>query len=730
MKSKYRLQLLLTAVLFLGLQATFAQKKDFTYNHAYLGQGERLSESMPRLSGWLDDTYYLESEYSREGFKIMKVDAVKGTKEVHIDYAQFDEKLPEGFSFQSAAATTDDRNSFVFRKDNNLHYFSITEGELRQITDSEATENNPRFSPDGQKVAFTREHDLYVVDVQTGRETRLTHDGSELIYNGWASWVYYEEILGRGSRYAAFWWAPDSKKVAFLRFDDSTVPEFFITWAEGKNGRLEQTRYPKAGDPNPFVKLGVAHIDEAKVVWMDTREDEDRYVAWPYWTKNSEKLYYQFLNRDQNELVIYSTNPSTGDKTEVYREEQETWIEFFKDIYFFEDESGFLLRSDKSGWMNLYYYAMDGELIAKVTDVDWRVTGISQVVEKKKEVYFQGTGGESTESHLFKVKLDGSKLTQLTETKGSHRASVSPGGKYFYTSYSNIHQPTKIDLFTTRGKLVRNIADSYSDAINNYNMGKVELFTIPSGDGFDLPAVWVLPPDYDENKRYPVILSIYGGPDAGSVSNSYRGSLREQFLAQNGIITIAVDHRSSGHFGKKGMNYMHRNLGKWEMHDYGNAIQWMIDQGIADPDRIGITGHSYGGYMTCLALTMRADIFTCGWAGAPVTTWRLYDNVYTERYMDTPQDNEAGYEFGSCLTYADQLKGQLMINHGEVDDNVHLQNTIWLIGKFQDLNKDFGMMIYPGGRHGWGGAKRRHSDQKSVEFWFKNLLNGKELVIE
>jgi dipeptidyl-peptidase-4 len=277
------------------------------------------------------------------------------------------------------------------------------------------------------------------------------------------------------------------------------------------------------------------------------------------------------------------------------------------------------------------------------------------------------------------------------------------------------------------GNSVRFVKDSKLPVMDEYNLGKTELFTIKTGDGYDLPALWILPPGFDEGKKYPVIISIYGGPESQGVANRFPRGLGDFYLAQNGIIIMAVDHRGSGHFGKAGSSQMHRSLGKWEMNDYIEAVRWLEAKRFIDGEKIGITGGSYGGYVTCMALTYGADYFNYGIADFSVTDWHLYDNVYTERYMDTPDQNPEGYEAGSVLTYADKYKGKLLITHGTIDDNVHMQNSIQLIDKLEDLDKDFEMMLYPGERHGWGGPKGEHLSRLTIKFWFENLL-GKEIV--
>ncbi len=707
------------------VQPGWTQKKKLTYQQVYERATPRLLGTLPNIRGWLDDRHYLElkapSGKERKNANLLKVDAATGKASVFLDYQALNKKLPEGFTMQRQVAHTHDYTGFLFNQKNDLYYFSTKTGKFRQLTDTPAAEKNPTFSPDGKRVAFTRNHNLYVLDLASGLEHQLTDDGSDVVYNGWASWVYYEEILERSSHYKAFWWAPNSKMLAFIRFDDSPVPEFPLYRADGTHGELEIHHYPKAGDPNPWVRLGIVHLESGKIVWVDLQEKADHYVAWPFWTPDSKQLFFQWMNRDQNELKIYAADPANGKKTEIYHEHQDSWVEFFEDLYFFKDGSGFLLRTDRDGWAHLYYYDLQGQLKRRLTKGEWRVEQIVRVDEKHRQVYFRHTLGDATETHLSRVDLNGKNLTRLTKVAGTHRCTVSPGGSYFIDTYSNIQHPTRVVLARTDGTAVRTLGDRKLPALDEYALGRVELFKIPTEDGYQLPAYWVLPPDFDENKKYPVLFRIYSGPGFTTVTNSFR-RLSSHFLAEHGIIVISVDHRGSNHFGKKGRSLLYRNLGKWEMHDLIAAVKWLRQKPFVDPTRVGITGGSYGGYTTCMALTYGADYFTHGVAQYSVTDWRLYDTVYTERYMDTPEDNPEGYKFGSVLTHADKLKGKLLLTHGTMDDNVHMQNTIQLIDKLENLNKDFELMIYPNERHGVRFPKFKHAARESMQFWFRYFL--------
>jgi dipeptidyl-peptidase-4 len=304
----------------------------------------------------------------------------------------------------------------------------------------------------------------------------------------------------------------------------------------------------------------------------------------------------------------------------------------------------------------------------------------------------------------------------LTIEQGSHTCSISPKGAYFIDTHNNATQPGRMTLRDRSGKVLRTLGDQKLPLMDEYQLGKTEVFAIPSGDGYDLPAKWTLPADLDPGKKYPVLFQVYGGPGAPSVFNTFP-RLSDHFMAQKGIIVISVDHRGSGHFGKKGAALMHRQLGKYEMQDYTAAVKWLRKLPFVDSTRIGITGGSYGGYATLMALTAGADYFTHGQADFSVTDWRLYDNVYTERFMDTPEENPEGYKAASVMTHADRLKGKLLITHGTMDDNVHMQNTLQLIDKFEDLDKDFQLMLYPNGRHGIGPPKNKHMAREGWEFW-------------
>jgi dipeptidyl-peptidase-4 len=684
------------------------------------------------IIGWTDDTHYQIRNFDKDKNPVIQSVDIRSGKSVVVSSPKSDRDilssaLPAGTTLSIGDLMSPDKKSAVIIKDNDLFFFTVGDKELRRLTNDKIPEVNTRFSPDGTKMAYTKNKDLYVFDLTGNKEIRLTSDASDKIYNGYCSWVYMEEILERSSRYAAFWWSPDGNSLAYLRTDEADVPVFTLNRLDepdGIHGLIEATPYPKPGDPNPKVKMGIANISTGKTTWVKTDYIVDQYIAWPFWTPDSKKLAVQIINRDQNAIDIILADPSTGEFTNIYNESRKTWVEFHEDIYVMKNGSGFILRSYRNDWENLYYYSWDGKLISRLTNLNFRVTGIDRVDEDLKMVYFTGTGTESTDSHLFRVGLDGKNLLQITVGEGIHNVSISPKGTYFLDTWSSIKSSGSIMAYDRKGKMLKEIYKFDQEPFDPSKNQKAEMVKIKTSDGlFNMPAIITYPVNFDPSKKYPVIFAIYGGPDAKNVNNRWLGN-NPSWNSQNGIITFTVDHRGSGQFGKKGLDYLYRSLGKWEILDYEDAVKWLRAKPFVDSTRIGITGSSYGGYMTCLALTKGADFWTHGFAGSSVTDWRLYDDIYTERYMDTPQDNPDGYKDGSTLTFTKNYKGKLYLTHGDMDDNVHLQNSIYLISRLEDDGKVFQFMLYPEGRHGWGGAKATHSRNEATSFWLKNFFGN------
>lgn len=699
------------------------EKKKLTFEQIFKNAEPKITTSLPNITGWADEEHYLEMK-KKDGdnkAKLYSINVKSGKEKLYHDLEQFRKIVDTTIDLNSPSSHAAGYDKLIYEKDNDLYFLDTKKKEFKRLTQTASEEKNPAISPDGNYVAFTRDNNLFTIDLKSKKESQYTKDGSDVIYNGWAAWLYYEEIFGRSSRYRAFWWSPDSRILVFYRFNETQVPVFPIFNSEGVHGALENTRYPKAGDPNPEVRIGIIPVSSRDISWADFDEKRDQYFGTPFWTSDGKQLLIQWMNRQQDTLIIYSLDLETGRKKEIYSEHQTSWIDWFESIDFLKGNEDFILKSDKDGWSHLYFYSVNGILKNRITEGKWSVLDVLLVDEENDLIYFTAKKEASTNTDLYKVRFNGSDLTLLTFGDYSHSIKISPNGKYFITTYSNITTPSKIALYDNKGSLVKELGDSKTEEFDSYEIAKPKLFHVPTPDGYNLPVSWIPPIDFDSGKKYPILINIYGGPNSVTVSNSW-GGLRSQWLALEAVIQIACDHRGSGHFGKKGAALMHRNLGKWEMIDYIEVVKWLRSKPFVDTNKICITGGSYGGFVTCLALTYGADYFTHGIASFSVTDYKLYDSHYTERYMDTPAENPDGYNFTSVMTHADKYKGMLRIVHGTMDDNVHMQNSIQLIDKLEDLGKHFEFLVYPGGRHGWGGPKAVHSRNESYRFYYKYLL--------
>ncbi len=679
--------------------------------------------SLPNILSWLDDHNYLETRTEGLVQKTYKVNVQSGQS---TPYQETSSKISLPDSLRAFSWGTNPSGAFIIRKSNDIFVYDAI--GLRQLTADAAEEKVPTWSPDGNFIAYVKEGNLYVAEVKSNLHKQLTFNGGEDVYNGYASWVYYEEILNRPSKYRAYYWSPDSKNIAYLHTDDRPVPHFPITRSEGVHIKLENEHYPKAGDPNPKVNMEIVNVSSGAITKLPYDDNIDQYTAWPFWTPDSRQLNYQELNRDQNDLKFVAYNLDTKSKSLLFEEKYPTWVEFHENIWYLKDNSFFMIHP-LDGWWNIYKYDAVKKSVIQITKFNWRVNDILYVNETKNQIIFTGTGENALNRQLYSIRLDGSGLMQLTQGDGKHYTNLSPNAIHFIDTWSNLATPTQKSVVSIDGKKIRDLGKA--DDPNKVAGIKTEYFTVPSGDGFDLPVVWSLPSDFETGKAagklYPIILNIYGGPDAGTLDNEYEDQTRNPLLNQ-GVILVSADHRASGKFGKKGLDYMYRNLGKWEINDYAKVCEYIKKMPFIDTTHIAIQGGSYGGYMTALALTKAPNTFTHGISFAPVTDWQLYDNIYTERYMDTPTDNPDGYKDGSVLNYTDKLKGKLMIIHGSTDDNVHMQNTFQLIEKLQLTGKPFDMMIYPNVRHGWGGARAGHLFQIEQNWWKNQGFNAKKPV--
>ena len=583
---------------------------------------------------------------------------------------------------------------------------------------------NLTYSPDSTKLAFTRDNDLWVADIGTGKETRLTFDGSETIMNGYASWVYYEEIFGRPSRYRAFWWSPDSRCIAFYRFDDTAVPMFPIYSPFGQDGTLRRTHYPKAGEKNPEVRIGFASIDESQIVWADFDETEDQYFGTPFWGSDSKTFYVAREPRIQNTLDLYAVSPADGTKRAIYHEQVPTWLDWIDGMLFTENGL-YMVRDIESAWQQIYFLSYDGKTFKRITDgPNWRIKLLR--ADKNGTVYFTAERDSHVRQTLYKVSPKGV-VSALTDTSFDVRGvSFSPDGKYFAAITSNLATAPQLAVYETGKPSNKYVAGSLP-AQEDGPSGKLVSINV---DGLELPGVIYYPRDFDPAQQYPVHVDIYGGPDTPMVRDRWVSPARYKWYWENGIIELIADCRAAGHNGRKGLDAIYKRLSTVEVSDFVEWAKWLQSLPYVRADKIGVEGFSFGGTMTTLLVTTASRYYHYGIAGGGVYDWMLYDSHYTERFMSTPEDNPDGYEktkvIGRVSTYpakAGSADGSVMLKltHGTGDDNVHFQNTLQLIDVLHRENASFDLMIYPDGMHGYRGYQAGHSNSEDREFWLKYL---------
>ena len=592
---------------------------------------------------------------------------------------------------------------------------------------------NLTYSPDSTMLAFTRDNDLWIAEIASGKETRITFDGSETILNGYASWVYYEEIFGRPSRYRAFWWSPDSRKIAFYRFDNSEVPVFPIYSPVGQDGSLRLTRYPKAGEPNPKVRIGMVSLEnEPRTVWAELGGENDCYFGTPFWGPDGKYLYVSREPRIQNTLDLYRVNSDDGSASPLYHEEASTWLNWIENMLFTPDGL-YMTRDFETGWQQIYFLGYDGSL-RRITDgQNWR---IRLLAEKAGTVYFLAERDSRIWQCLYKVDPKGV-ITPLTDTSLSvSKVELSPDCKHYAATVSNYHTPYRIIMDETArpGRKTFTVADMAGSGQSTDGLALPDIVTITTPDGLSLPGYMVLPKDFDPKRKYPVHVDIYGGPDTPMVRGNWiSSSASSQWWSENGIIEVTADCRASGHNGRAGLDMIYRQLDVLEIKDFCEWAEYLRSLPFVDADKIGVEGFSFGGTMTALLVMDHSDLYHYGIAGGGVYDWALYDSHYTERFMETPQTNPAGYEatraIDHAVNYPVSAEGprpavepvMLKLTHGTGDDNVHFQNTLKLADRLQKEGKRFELMIYPDGMHGYRGYQREHSDAEDKAFWLHYL---------
>ena len=686
---------------------------------------------------WLKDGnhYLLTNEAGKRDLpRLQKVNAATGEAVPFFDAA----KMQAAFAALPGVSAPDARQlanrgnyninpaetAVLINWSNDLFYYEFGSDRAIRLTSNPEEEVGEGFSPDGKMVSFVRENNLFVEDLSMQRRERaLTRDGSAKILNGRLDWVYQEELYGRGN-FGAYWWSPDSTTIAFLRFDENPVPEFTVVDHIPYHQNLEVTAYPKAGDPNPIVKLGVVNAAGGDIRWVDTfkYQPADLLISRVTWTPDNKKVVYQAQNREQTFLDVNFAEAKDGKSENIIHETSKAWVAINENPIWLKDGS-FIWASERNGWEHLYHYSADGKLLRQITDGKWEVRSIEGVDEANGFIYFTATEHSHIANHGYRVKLDGSGLTRLTQTAGSHRLDLSPANNYFVDVWSDLNTPSQVSLYDASGKLVRVIAENKVDALKQYKLGTVDLLQVKTRDGFLMEAMMIKPPDFDARKKYPVMSFTYSGPHAPQVKNGWGSTtyMFHQLLAQKGYIIWVCDNRTASGKGMDATWPVYKNFGELELRDLEDGLTWLKSQPYVDGSRIGIWGWSYGGFMTSYALT-HSQSFKIGIAGGTVADWRDYDSIYTERYMGTPQNNPEGYKKSSPVIAAKNLHGKLLLIHGAIDDNVHMQNTIQFIYELQKAGKQFQLMLYPKSRHGvTDPLLLKHMRQMMLDFIVENL---------
>jgi dipeptidyl-peptidase-4 len=567
----------------------------------------------------------------------------------------------------------------------------------------------PTFSPDGTKIAYAKANNLYVYDIASRKTTQITTDGKKnAIINGITDWVYEEEF----AFVRAFDWSADSKKLAYIRFDESEVPEFSMNiYKKDLYPTVETFKYPKAGEKNAVVSLFVYDVAGAASKAINLGNYSDFYIARMKWTNDANVLCAQVLNRHQDNLDLIFVDGTTGVAKVVMNEKDKAYVDVTDNLTFLKDNS-YIWTSEKDGYNHIYLYDKTGKLKNQVTKGNWEVTAYYGFDEKTKTVFYQSTENGSTVRDVYKISLDGKKKVKLSQRVGTNAATFSPDFTYFINTYSSATVPTVYSLNNSKdGKQVQSIEDNaaLADKLKKYDLPTKEFFELTTEKGNKLNAWMIKPKDFDATKKYPVFMYQYSGPGSQQVANDWLDTNDYWFmmLSQQGYITVCVDGRGTGFKGAAFKKCTQKELGKYEVEDQIDAAKVIGNYSYVDKTRIGIFGWSYGGFMSSNCLFKGADVFKMAIAVAPVTNWRFYDSIYTERYLQTPQENASGYDDNSPINYVSKLKGNFLLIHGTADDNVHFQNSMQMIEALVQANKQFDWAIYPDKNHGIYGGKTR-----------------------
>ena len=612
----------------------------------------------------------------------------------------------------------------IFRHSFTADYYlyNISTKELKKPFDFQVQE--PTLSPDGKKIAYAKGNNLFVYDIASSKTTAITTDGlKNSIINGITDWVYEEEF----AFVRAFDWSADSKKVAYIRFDESKVPEFSMSmFKKDLYPTIETFKYPKAGENNSVVSLHIYDVNANAVKNINLGNYNDFYIARMEWTNEANTLSAQVLNRHQNNLDLVFVNGETGAVKVVLNEKDKAYVDVTDNLTFLKDNS-FIWTSEKEGFNHIYLYDKNGKLKNQVTKGKWEVTSYYGLDEKTNTVFYQSVENGSINRDVYRIGLNGKNKVRLSNETGTTNATFSPNFQYYISTFSSATQPTKYTLNEAKtGKQVQAIQnnDALNAKLKSYNLPSKEFFVLKTEKGNDLNAWMIKPKDFDPSKKYPVFMFQYSGPGSQQVANSWISSNDYWFmmLSQQGYIVACVDGRGTGYKGSDFKKVTQLQLGKYEVEDQIDAAKVIGNYSFVDKSRIGIFGWSYGGFMASNCLLKGNDVFKMAIAVAPVTNWRFYDSIYTERYMTTPQENASGYDDNSPINHVNKLKGKYLLIHGSGDDNVHVQNTMQMMESLIQANKQFDSQIYPDNNHGiYGGNTRIQLYNKMTNFIKENL---------
>jgi dipeptidyl-peptidase 4 len=630
-----------------------------------------------------------------------------------------------------------DGNSLLFIGTNSMVQLDLKTMQAKPVLSSEQEIEDPKFSPDGKWISFSRSANLFAVNLASGETKTLTTGGSEEVLKGKLDWVYPEELDTR----TAYWWSPDSSKIAYYEMDERPVTRYPIMDMSSPTGGTEYTRYPQAGEANPIVRVGVVDVPggsgnaNPETRWMDTGANTDMYLARVDWLPDSQRIAIQRLNRGQNQLDLLFCDAASGASKTTLTETDKYWLNISDDLYFFSDNKRFLWSSERTGYRHFYIYDDSGKQLMQLTSGDWGISDLGgfgpgamnhpAVDERRGYVYFTSNKDNVLETQLYRVSLNDKSLTRITKDAGSNTSRISPDLASFINSYSNASTPTRQELFRIDGTRVAVINEGNVPELAQYKLTPREFVEVTADDGTKLHASIIKPIDFDPSKKYPVLIDVYGGPHVQLVRNSWGsvGYLMNEVLATKGYIIFTLDNRGSWGRGHAFETPIYHQLGKIELQDQLAGVKYLKALGYVDSARIGISGGSYGGFMTLEALFNAPDVFKAGISDAPVSDWKLYDTIYTERYMGRPQDNPEGYKSSSPVNQAEHLKGKLMLVHGTGDDNVHFANSVEVLNALIDsgLYPDQ-LMIFPGRGHGISDAAARALMYRRItEFILNNL---------